>query len=76
MSCNTDLPRQAFRKSSFSGGEGGSCLEIAFASTDDTVVARDSKIVFGAQGDRHLAMSASAFANFRTAARNGLVAAS
>ena len=39
---NTDLHRAEWRKSSFSGGSGGNCVEVA-TNLPDVIAVRDSK---------------------------------
>ena len=59
-----DLSRLGWRKSSYSGGNGGQCVEIAW----DTVVhVRDSKNPDGGV----LAVDAGTFARFTDAVRRG-----
>jgi hypothetical protein len=61
MGSTTDLHGRQWRKSSYSGSQGGECLEVANAGT--RVAVRDSKNVHGPQ----LAFPTAAFGTFLTA---------
>jgi hypothetical protein len=68
MGSTTDLHGRQWRKSSYSGSQGGECLEVANAGAQ--VAIRDSKDVHGPQ----LAFSTAAFGTFLTAVTEGRLA--
>ncbi|MGW8379946.1 DUF397 domain-containing protein [Streptomyces sp. ODS28] len=66
MSSEIDLSQPCWRKSSYSGSEGGECVEVAEVGSQ--VAVRDSKNVRGPV----LAFSAAAFGAFAAAAGEGV----
>ena len=62
-----DLDRFVYRKSSYSGGNGGACVEVALPADQPVAAVRDSKNSVGPV----LTFTPEAFVAFRAAAQGG-----
>ncbi|GHA98865.1 DUF397 domain-containing protein [Streptomyces chryseus] len=68
MITTPDLSTAAWRKSSYSNGDGGDCVEVADDCPGGFIPVRDSKT---APGGPALVFRAAGWAHFVTAVRNG-----